>query len=78
MSAPNNPRAFPSAAIDDAFGGMTLRDHFAGLALPLVSETYPEWQLKEWFGNRTKLTRQEIRAKAAFVVADAMLAERAK
>ena len=33
MSAHDTPRAFPSAAIDDAYGGMPLLDWFAGQAL---------------------------------------------
>lgn len=33
MSAQDTPRAFPSATIDDAFGGMSKREWFAGMAL---------------------------------------------
>jgi len=63
MTGPANPRAFPSGAIDDAYGGMTLRDWFAGQALPV---SYPEYG-----------TTAEI-ARAAYHMADAMLAERNK
>lgn len=80
----NNPPAFPIADVrtHDGFGlregsdGMTLLDWFAGQALPLVAETYPEWQLKEWFGGRSGLTREEIRATAAYRLAKAMLLAR--
>ena len=57
---------------------MELRDWFAGQALGFVSDNYPEWQLKAWFGQRCNLKYEEIRAKAAYALADAMLAERAK
>ena len=49
----------------------TLREWYAGQALAVVSDTYPEWQLKRWFGDRTGITREEIRARAAYEVADA-------
>jgi len=82
---PNSPSAFPvnAANFGDAeactpYPGMSLRDWFAGHAFSFAAETYPEWQLKAWFGNRTGLTREEIRAKAAYSYADAMMAESAK
>lgn len=53
-----------------------LRDWFAGQALGFVDDLYPEWQLKAWFGDRTGLMREEIRARAAYAYADAMLAQR--
>ena len=72
-----NPPAFPlHPGINPdwtASAGATLRDVFAWQALPVVADTYPEWQLKAWFGGRTCLTREEIRAKAAYEVAEAML-----
>lgn len=36
MSAQDTPRAFPSVAIEDAHGGMELRDWFAGQALVML------------------------------------------
>ena len=82
---PSNPSAFPvnAANFGDAEActphpGMSLRDWFAGHAFPLAAETYPELQLTAWFGNRTGLRREEIRAKAAYSYADAMMAESAK
>lgn len=58
--------------------GMTLRDWFAGqtLAGNLLKESYPEWQLKAWFGGRSGLYREEIASRAAYAIADAMLAAR--
>jgi hypothetical protein len=59
-------------------GGMKLRDWFAGQALAchLVRDTYPEHKLKEWFGGRTGLTREEIISRAAYALADAMIEAR--
>ena len=67
MTDPENPRAFPSAAIDDRFGGMTLRDAAALAALPAIITTA--------VGNKIA---PEIIAQGAYLVADAMLAERSK
>ncbi|WP_020372144.1 hypothetical protein [Rhizorhabdus wittichii] len=68
MSKPENPRAFPSAAIDDQFGGMTMRDWFAGQALAGMV-------------GHPKVTAASLgihAAKRCYELADAMLAERAK
>lgn len=71
MSATENPRAFPSAAIDDQFGEMTMRDWFAGQALVgLMSNSVHDHS--PLFGDGNMFARD------AFIVADAMLAERAK
>lgn len=86
MGAPHNPFAFPFTderdpdgnGISEGAPGMSLRDYFAGQALPFVNEVYPDWQLKAWFGDRGGVTREEIRAKASYAYADAMLAERQK
>ena len=64
MTTPANPRAFPSAAIDPAFGGMTLRDWFAGQALAAMSRLGDD-----------DTTARSI-AYDAYLLADAMLAER--
>jgi hypothetical protein len=53
-----------------------MRDYFAVAALPVTQEVYPEWQIREWFPNRTSVTREEIRAHAAYRLADAMLQAR--
>lgn len=67
-----NPRAFPSSAIDDRFGGMTMWDYFAGQALVgLASKDAPA-------GLATLELRGEIYAKCAALLADAMMEERAK
>ena len=80
----DNPPAFPlpdqyshdGVGLAQGSPGMTLRDYFAAHALPTVADTYPEWQLREWFGRLAGVTRWEIRAKAAYAQADAMLAAR--
>lgn len=68
MSKPENPRAFPSAAIADQFGGMTMRDWFAGQALGgmLASEAGIQPYPHEWAAER------------AYLIADAMLWERGR
>jgi hypothetical protein len=71
------PPAFPVSTIDGYTNeGMSLRDWFAGQALPIVLDSYPEWQLKAWFGDRYGLRREEVRARAAYEFADAMLRAR--
>jgi len=67
MSAPETPRAFPSNAIDDRFGGMTLRDWFAGQALAgIVAITF----------QGTRVFGPAAAAREAFKHADEMLAQR--
>lgn len=81
MEAENLP-AFPSVEEHPSYDipmhhfGMTLRDWFAGQALSFVQDSYPEWQLKAWFGDRSGLKREEIKARAAYEYADAMLRAR--
>jgi hypothetical protein len=58
----DNPRAFPSAAIDDGFGGMSLRDWFASQALAGLL-----------YGRRASA---ETLADEAYTMADAMLEAR--
>lgn len=60
---PENPRAFPSSATDDKYGGMTLRDWFAGQALSSPAADYH---------------LSTLAARAAYELADAMLAERGR
>lgn len=58
--------------------GMTLRDYFAGAALPqcLAAPTSSD-ELKFFFGQRAgKASNAEVAAARAYMVADAMLAER--
>lgn len=82
----DNPSAFPVNAANlggpGAYApdpGMSLRDWFAGQALSSTLDKYPEWQIADWFGKSAAgITREQIRAKAAYQIADAMLAERAK
>lgn len=64
-----NPRAFPSAAIDPAFGGMTLRDWFAGR----VASQCIRNALQDdggWDADNV--------AYHAYLIADALLAQRTK
>jgi len=61
--------------------GMTLRDYFKAAALQnnaLCSGQADWWELKEWFGDRGGITRQEIVAKQAASYADAMIEQRSK
>ncbi|MBO9380417.1 hypothetical protein GG804_27005 [Sphingomonas histidinilytica] len=75
---PENLRAFPSAAIDDQFGGMTLRDWFAGQALPAIITATSAGQHMPGNGFNDERSIQERMAADAYKIADAMLAERAK
>lgn len=63
MSAQDTPRAFPSATIDDAFGGMSKREWFAGLAMAgfCAAPDFSQW------------TPENV-ASEAYKVADAMIA----
>lgn len=70
FAKPENPRAFPSSAIDDRFGGIGLRDWFAGQAL--VGFT----SLDD--GGGDCLMGAADAARASYNYADAMLAEREK
>ena len=67
-------RAFPSSAIEDEFGGMTLREWFAGQALAeamrMVRET-PGLPLQG-------MCAEDTAADIAYGFADAMMAERDK
>jgi hypothetical protein len=70
--------AFPSASPDGRFWneGMTLRDHFAGLAMQgMVQDS----ALRELFANKGNIkdvSWMDIMAKNAFFIADAMLKQR--
>lgn len=64
MTDPKNPRAYPSAAIADEFGGMTLRDAAALAALQGLLAG--DWEK----GSTVKY------AKVAFDIADIFIAER--
>lgn len=73
MSAHDTPRAFPSAAIDDAFGGMPLLDWYAGQALAgMMADPTINDQGEDWEGFC------ETVAGECYDIADAMMAERAK
>jgi len=76
MDKPHNPRAFPSGAVDTQYGGMTLRDWFAGKAIRMMLNV----ELAEgrgFEGDHPSVT-DEKRAARAYQLADAMLAEREK
>lgn len=69
--ANHNPRAFPSSAIADDFGGMSLRDYFAGQALQAILMAA---------GIQSVLKQEKFLAgpiaRDAYSFAEAMLAER--
>lgn len=78
MNAPENPPAFPSQPLgqdglpsNDLSPGMTLRDDFAGRALPAVID----FVFKD--GRTAAPLVAGAVAKIAYGIADAMLAERA-
>lgn len=70
---PENPPAFP---LPDAaayqYGGMTLRDYFAGKALPSVMHLCA----RDTLAPAESITQSF--ARKAYEIADAMLAERVK
>ena len=68
MSKIPNPRAFPSNAIAESSGGMTLRDWFAGQAVNGMMSAE---------GEDVIYALPQVAARA-YALADAMLAERAK
>ena len=85
MSAPANPRAFPSTAISDEYAGMTLRDWFATFAPQPRDADLAIYQNHDRQRNPHNdphkpplRSPEEIRAFLAYRHADAMLAERAK
>ncbi len=83
MSTPANPPAFPRPSFHvrdseqmtvrdtNPNDGMTLRDYFAAKAMVGIFASPKN------IGSNTILTEKDV-AKAAYVMADAMLAERAK
>lgn len=72
MSAPENPQAFPTSSFRL---GMTLRDWFAGQALPYACTINQQFLQAHPDAN---YPFHAAIAKDAYEIADAMLAERAK
>ncbi len=76
--------AFPGHVPDsfrEAWPGMTMRDYFAAQFIPAAIEMAaraPEYDLREMFGDRGGLRREEIAAAFAYRYADAMLARRTR
>ena len=70
MTAQNTPRAFPSNAAEDAYGGMSLRDWFAGQALAGICSNLTD--------DMRAATDWSIEASDAYNASDAMMAERVK
>ena len=67
----DNPfRAFPSNAAEDAYGGMSLRDWFAGQALAGICSNLTD--------DMRAATDWSIEASDAYNASDAMMAERVK
>jgi len=63
----DNPPAFPRDHRSDGHNGMTLRDYFAAKAMQALLHN-ASYESDSW----------HMEAKAAYAIADAMLAERAK
>jgi hypothetical protein len=81
VSAPPNPPAFPTPDggitgfnSDD---GMTLRDYFAAAALAVIGPMMGSPKLLRTDGGTDPLNQMDIAA-SAYLIADAMLAERSK
>lgn len=77
MSAPQNPPAFPrtpGGIVSQEHMGMTMRDWFAGQALPAVIAALSAGQ----HSVHPNMTILESATTDAYAMADAMLAERAK
>jgi hypothetical protein len=66
-----NPTAFPSSSESGTYFGMTLRDYFAAVALS-------QCQVDTAREKDDPLSWEELVAKNAYQMADAMLAERIK
>ena len=61
--------------------GMSMRDWFAGKAMPIAATEYTkngikDWKLKAMFGDRSGITAEEIIARLSYDLADAMIVER--
>lgn len=70
----HNPPAFPTATLaQKTEGGMTLLDHFAGLAMPAIAA-----EIYSWSRELTGGTVAELTAKMSYEMANAMLKEREK
>lgn len=68
---PSNPNAFPiTGSAHPAFTGMTLRDHFAGLAM--------QGNMASHYGVNVHCTDEDLQAIAEqyYKIADAMLKQR--
>jgi len=71
-------RAFPSAAIDDRFGGMTLREWYAGQVIAAIVIATSAGQHQPGGPEHAALPYPARMAFDAYEVADAMMAERDK
>jgi len=68
-----SPPAFPTYLAENMAHGMSLRDYFAAIALPVI--------MKDWYDNELMCgddLNAETIASLAYVVSDFMLAERNK
>lgn len=83
----NGGPAFPNPALADEnfqpaydVSGMSLRDWFAGQALAggSVDATATEAELARLFPGSRSVTKQEVVACRAYLIADAMLAARSR
>lgn len=72
MTEHNNPPAFPTKQpLSSDFLGLTMLDHFAGLAMPAIAT-----EIYSWSRELTGGTVAELTAKMAYEMANAMLKER--
>lgn len=70
---PDNTLAYPNSGGPFHAGGMTLRDYFAGIALPIIMQN-DEW-LVETSPKKNVITDADL-AKSAYSLADAMMKAR--
>lgn len=80
MTDPKTP-AFPRSYVADGHNGMTLRDYFAGQALPAAFNILCAAPKGDYRSLADKLGSPKLpvlSARMAYAVADAMLAERDK
>jgi hypothetical protein len=75
-------QAFPTGNPEQCgHEGMKLRDYFAAATLgnpTLCSGSASEHDLRAWFGDRGGIRKEEIVARQAYRIADALLAQREK
>lgn len=74
---PANPLAYPNAGAPHHADGMTLRDHFAAIALPIIMQS-DDWLTEPVKKKRRFIVTDTDLAVCAYSLADAMLKARVK